>query len=250
MSTPGARGVVVTRDLRPEEGLAGSRGWVRVPIDGRVGARHLVQRAFRFGPGATPELRNDGSDDVMYVVEGRGSAIIGGGAHELAPGTAAFAPAGVTYAVENEGPHELVVISVLSPPPGSDQAAPGPPSGGHRYAVREEEEPPLSAGRGRTFKVLIDPRHGCRTVTQFVGSIESGTGAPPHRHRYEEALYVLEGEGAAWIDGEDHRIDVGDSVFLPPGTPHRVEATGVERLQLLGVFSPPGSPASRTDLPS
>jgi len=206
----------------------------------------LLQREFRFGPGRTPELRNDGRDEVMYVVEGIGTVDLGGASYELAPGTGVFAPPGVSYAVENGGPHDLVLVSVISPPPGSDAPLPEGALGAERptYAVREEDEPELSAGDDRTFKVLFDPRHGCRTMTQFVGFIDR-SHAPPHRHEYEEAIYVLEGEGLAHVDGDSFPLAPGTAVFLPPGSDHGLENTSREALKVLGVFSPAGSPADR-----
>ena len=256
----GARGGRVIRaDEREEESLPESSGGVRLAIDHRVGAQNLVQRIFRFGPGRTPELHNQASEDVMYVAEGIGTAELGGAAVELAPGTALFAPPGVGYWLENAGPHDLVIVSVLSPPPGAPAGARsevrfdlGPPSPNrssgitHQW-VREEDQEPISAGPDRVFRVLVDARHGSRTVTQFVGFIETG-GAPPHRHTYEEAIYILDGEGLVQIDGEDTPIARGTSVFLPPGVPHRLLNVGPETLRLLGVFSPPGSPAAKQDL--
>jgi quercetin dioxygenase-like cupin family protein len=46
----------------------------------------------------------------------------------------------------------------------------------------------------------------------------------------------------------DHRsipIRAGSSIFLPPGVPHCLENVSEGVLRLLGVFSPPGSPANK-----
>ena len=240
-------------EQRPEVELPGSHGWVRVMIDGSLGARELVQRVFRFEPGHTPELHNEDSEDVMYVVSGRGVADLGGADVELMPGTACYVPPGVGYRIENDGPHDLVMLSVLSPPPGAEARSestadqhvnghPGPP----RYWLHEDDQEVLPAGESRTFRVLVDPASGCRNVTQFVGTIED-VPAPPHVHTYEEAVHILGGDGTVEIDGEVHPIGPGSSVFLPPGVPHRLASAGGEALRLLGVFSPPGSPASKDD---
>jgi mannose-6-phosphate isomerase-like protein (cupin superfamily) len=248
---------VVHRDERPERVLPGSNGWVRVMVDASVGARHLVQRVFRFEPGQTPDLHNETSEDVMFVVSGVGTADLGMASVELAPGTALYVPPAVGYRIENQGPHDLVLLSVLSPPPGTlsagDETSLQPAAsrdGGDglaRYWLREEDQEPLAAGDDRTFRVLVDPAIGCRNVTQFVGYIHA-VAAPPHAHAYEEAVHILGGDGTVEIGGEVHPIGPGTSIFLPPGVPHRLAGAGGETLRLLGVFSPAGSPASKGDI--
>ena len=245
-------GRVITASERDEELLPESNGSVRVLVDGRVGSRNVLLRVFRFGPGRTPELSNPSSEDVMYVVEGQGEARVAGAGFDLSPGTGLFVPVDVTYEISNPGPHDLVLVSVLSPPPGAD-----PPEGveeedfaaGAAAVVHEDDEPVIPAGPDRMFKLLVDPRVGCRSATQFVGWIEQ-SGAPRHRHTYEEAIYVLGGRGVAHIDGRGEELTPGTAVFLQPGVAHSLECTSRDPLRILGVFSPAGSPASREDLPA
>ncbi|HET8607765.1 MAG TPA: cupin domain-containing protein [Gaiellaceae bacterium] len=43
----------------------------------------------------------------------------------------------------------------------------------------------------------------------------------PHRHpRTPEVIFVLEGEGTAWIDGETTRVAPGDVYAIPAGAAH------------------------------
>src|SRR5947207_4170010 len=154
MSPPPVAHLISSSD-RPEEALPGSHGWVRVLVDHRVGSRNLLQREFRFGPGRTPELHDDDRDEAMYVVEGLGTVDLGGASYELAPGTAVFVPAGASYVLETPGPHDVVLVSVLSKAPGTKTPTqtdrPGAGST-PTYVVREEDEPTLPAGDDRTFK--------------------------------------------------------------------------------------------------
>jgi quercetin dioxygenase-like cupin family protein len=240
---------VIQPEERQEFELPGSHGWVRLMIDGSTGARHLVQRVFRFEPGHTPDLHNETSEDVMYVVSGSGSLDAAGASIELVPGTACWVPAGVGYHIENEGPHDLVMVSALSPPPGAP-ALPEPTDDvPHRYSVHEDQQPVEPAGDDRRFRVLVDPAMGCRSVTQFLGEIDA-IPAPPHTHTYEEAVHVLSGDGTLEIGGEIHPIGPGTSVFLPPGVEHRLTSAGRDTLRVLGVFSPPGSPATNESGPA
>ena len=55
----------------------------------------------------------------LYVVlEGRGELTIGDESAEVGPGDVALAEADVVHALRNPGPERLVVLIVMSPPPG------------------------------------------------------------------------------------------------------------------------------------
>jgi quercetin dioxygenase-like cupin family protein len=226
--------------------LPDSAGWIRVPIDRTLGSRHLEQRILRLRPGGRYASGTPGSETVAYCVEGSGHATVGGERWDLLPGTALLVPPGEACRWSNGTSADLEVVIVVSPQPGRASPAtpegPVPRIGG--LSVSERDEQPLPAGDDRYFKLLIDPRYGCRNMTQFVGFIER-SGAPFHAHTYEEAIYILEGQGIVHI-GERHLpIRRGSSIFLPPGTPHCLENEGPDTLKLLGVFSPAGSPAAR-----
>jgi mannose-6-phosphate isomerase-like protein (cupin superfamily) len=234
--------------------IPGLKGSVRIPIDRSTGSRHLSQRVLRLEPSRLAPLLHPAAEEVLYVAEGSGFLEAGKDRFNLEPGTGALVPPGAEYRVSNPGPGDLLLVSVVSPPPspspgGTDlrlrSRSRSTPSGTVR-TVREEDESPLPAGDDRSFKVLIDARFRCRNVTQFVGYIRESK-APPHVHTYEEAIYILEGNGLVHI-GEHHvPIRSGTSIFLPPGTPHCLENHGPGILRLLGVFSPQGSPADKRE---
>jgi mannose-6-phosphate isomerase-like protein (cupin superfamily) len=60
-----------------------------------------------------------GSDKVYLVVEGRGEFEIGDEKRSLGPGEGTFAPSGVVHGVRNDSGARLVVLTWMSPPPGS-----------------------------------------------------------------------------------------------------------------------------------
>jgi len=74
--------------------------------------------------------------------------------------------------------------------------------------------------------------------------IPPGT-SPHHYHTYEEAIFILEGHGIVWCDGESCEFSAGTSIYLPIGQRHMLENTGDDNVRLLGVFYPSGSPATR-----
>lgn len=218
---------------------AGAR--IRQPIDATTGCRNLVQRVLRLPRGHHGPWQNAASEDAVYVVEGRGEATVSGEPLLLEPGTGLYVPPGATYSYRNDRDDHLTLVSVLSPPPAD---LPGTPLPGRARTVHERDQEDLSAGEDRHFKVMIDPRVGCRNLTQFLGFIDRSR-APLHTHTYEEAIYVLAGEGIVHIGHREVPIEPGASVFLPTGVPHCLENASEGVLRLLGVFSPAGSPADK-----
>ena len=59
-----------------------------------------------------------GQDKLYVVLQGRGTVQVGDETEILTPGDAAFAPSGIMHAIRNTGSDRLVVMAILSPPPG------------------------------------------------------------------------------------------------------------------------------------
>jgi mannose-6-phosphate isomerase-like protein (cupin superfamily) len=249
LSTAARRPTVISADELPMRPVPGANAAYRIPIDrSQSGCQNLIQRVFRYEAGISPERVNPASEDVIFVVSGSGEAIVGGQTCALAPSTGLLVPSGTPYHLRNPGPEPLELVSVLSPQPGHEASVPPSPNARpiDKLAVHESEERPLPAGDDRYFKLMIDPRYGCKYVTQFVGFIEKSR-APFHTHTYEEAIYILGGEGIVHIEDRQHPIRAGSSIYLPPGTPHCLENAGPQTLRLLGVFCPAGSPADKKE---
>ena len=87
----------------------------------------------------------------------------------------------------------------------------------------------LSAGIGR--QVL-------HTETMTVARIVLAAGAvvPGHAHVNEQVTTVLEGRLRFVVDGREHIVVAGESVFLPANAQHEVEA--LSDAVALDVFSP------------
>jgi len=239
----------ITSELdRPALPIPGNDGTYRVTIDRSIGCQNLEQRVFRFAPGSADEAVNQGSEEIFYVVSGQGRAVVDDKVQPLAAGTGLLVPADTPYFIETDSQEELVLLSILSPQPGQtarEQADAWPRADG-KLTTSEDKEEALSAGDDRVFKLLIDPRYGCRNLTQFVGTIYKSK-APDHIHTYEEVIYILDGEGLVHIDGKSHEIKNRACLYLPPGVPHCLENVGENPLRLLGVFCPAGSPANKKE---
>ena len=232
--------------VAPGEGttvaLPSGGGSIRVTIDDGVGCRNLVQRLMEIRDPDRTERGAPGSEEIGYVASGTGRLVAGDHTLALEGGTGFLVPPGTPFRLLPDG-EPMIVVSVLSPPPGAvDSVSVG--EAARCVAVRAAQQGRLPAGESRYFKLLVDPSVGCRRVTQFVGFIEQSR-APEHVHPYEEVVHVLEGEGTLHAAGERIPFARGAGIFLAPGTPHCLENGTRGTLQLLGVFSPAGSPADK-----
>lgn len=70
-----------------------------------------------------------------------------------------------------------------------------------------------------------------------------------HYHPHcAEFFMVLEGRGYIWWDGEFHRVQPGDTVFLPKGVPHATVPTGGEPMKLVCFFPRANLPENLVEL--
>jgi mannose-6-phosphate isomerase-like protein (cupin superfamily) len=187
------------------------------------------QRVLRF-EASGDERRDDARDEVLYVLEGRAVASIGGETQQLEPGTGIFVARGTSWQIESAQGLKLLSVLVEEPLPATASHA----------VIGSGERGPATAGR--EFTLLAHPENGCESVTQFRGYIPPGR-APDHYHRYDEVVYVLSGEGAFHVDGESAPLQAGSCIHLPAHLIHCLENHGPGEMQVLGVFRPAGSPA-------
>jgi mannose-6-phosphate isomerase-like protein (cupin superfamily) len=216
----------------------GDTAETRVTIDASVGCERLEQRVLRFAPGRSRARRLRDGQELLYVASGSGTLDVNEVRHALEPDTGAFVASGETWAVENPGPDDLVVVSVRVP--GADGAEPAR----RKVTVRYADQPALPASPNREFRYLVNEDAGCLDVTQFVGVIPPGR-APFHSHTYDEVVYVVEGEGVLHLGGRDTPLAPGSCIHLPPLVMHCLENVGAIPMRVLGVFHPSGDPASR-----
>ena len=91
----------------------------------------------------------------------------------------------------------------------------------------------------RNARLVSQALNGARHMEIVLGEIARNEGAPAHAHPgMEQAVYVLEGEAVAGIDGVDHTVRAGDLMFFPPGVFHSIRVVS-EKVRMLVIYSPP-----------
>ena len=236
------------KEGRPRR-LGGLKIWDRAGR--RSGAKAISLRVIELERGLSPGIQTGEADDVLFVLEGRGTAYDDGWPGRIGPDTGIYLRPGACLTINNDGPGPLTLLSSRCPDPGTGQrttaprtaTAPGASPLSPSPFVRVADRRAQTTG-DRSYRVVVDGEVGCDAVTQFVGTIPPGR-SPDHFHLYEEVLCILEGRGRMWAGRTHASIGPGSCIFLPRRQVHCVENTGDGPLRLMGVFYPAGSPAAR-----
>jgi mannose-6-phosphate isomerase-like protein (cupin superfamily) len=214
---------------------AGDTAAVRVAFDAGSGSEALEQRLVRFAVGRSAPRSPGTLEEALFVLEGGGTLWLDGTAHALEPETAVRIAPGQRYEIDNPGPGELALVSVLLPAAGvAPREAPA--------VVRLADQDDRAATSDRAFRILLDPERGLTGGTQFVGVIPAKR-APEHYHHYDEVIYVLEGEGVLHVGGERTPIGPSSCVHLRPRLRHCLENTGPADMRVVALFRPAGDPS-------
>lgn len=93
---------------------------------------------------------------------------------------------------------------------------------------------------GSEIRELMHPSvHGNRNQSLAEAAVLPGTRTLLHRHRLTEEIYhVTAGSGRMTLGDESFDVVTGDSVLIPPGTRHCIEAVGTTPLRILCCCSP------------
>ena len=93
---------------------------------------------------------------------------------------------------------------------------------------------------GSTIRELMHPAvHGNRAQSLAEARVAPGGRTALHRHNVTEELYhVLSGTGRMVLGDRELDLAPGDTVCIPPGTAHCVEALGSRELRFLCCCAP------------
>lgn len=90
---------------------------------------------------------------------------------------------------------------------------------------RSDDHPTFEVGTTRVTS-LAAPSRGSDEVALFRIDVPAGGGLPAHHHDHHDVLTVLSGGGTFHIGEEAFEIGAGDSVVVPIGVVHFLEAGG------------------------
>ncbi len=93
---------------------------------------------------------------------------------------------------------------------------------------------------GSEIRELMHPNvHGNQKQSLAEATVSPGSRTLLHRHLETEELYhITQGSGLMTLGDTQFPVNPGDTICIPPGTPHCIENTGQSPLHLLCCCSP------------
>jgi len=108
--------------------------------------------------------------------------------------------------------------------------------------IRLEDTERVSFGPLSHYQPIVGDDEGGAPVRTGIQTAQPGYAAPVHSHPYIEILHILDGVAEAWIDGKPESavlLRKGDTITVPPDTPHAFRVVGERELRLLGTHVSP-----------
>jgi len=258
--------------LRSVTSDAGSEGFNSATLVSlEDGSTHVEISICSLDPGGFVGGHLHPFEESFYVLSGEAIVSIDHEAHHIVNDDFGFAPVAAPHAWSNPFDESVVWYRVRSPQPRpvggfngtypvrdyptpatgrsvrelhprsrhlghfdlSDMTPPGPlimpGTHGHNIrniSVRMMVDDVLGAIHHQTFMVKFEPPEG----DYFSGSA--------HYHDFEEAYYVVSGQGETELEGERFEMEPGDLVWVASGTMHAWRARGDEPLRFIELMAP------------
>ena len=94
---------------------------------------------------------------------------------------------------------------------------------------------------GSEIRELMHPAvQGNKAQSLAEATIQQGKQTHLHQHHNSEELYyITNGKGLMTLGVEQFEVTVGDTICIPPGTPHSIVNIGNDALRILCMCSPP-----------
>ncbi len=106
--------------------------------------------------------------------------------------------------------------------------------------TRYADIPVYQTKDGSQIRELMHPdRHGNRAQSLAEAIVAPGQETLLHKHlRTEELYHITAGRGLMTLGEQCFEVGIGDTVLIPPGTPHCIRNLGEEPLRILCSCAP------------
>jgi len=111
------------------------------------------------------------------------------------------------------------------------------------FKTAYNEIQPYTTKDSAIVRELMHPEvHGNSKQSLAEATVPAYTSTALHRHHLSEEIYhITAGSGRMTLEDKTFEVAVGDTVFIPAGTSHKLQNSGEEVLKLLCCCAPPYS---------
>ena len=104
--------------------------------------------------------------------------------------------------------------------------------------LRVADQPSADRGGGNRTIPMVGPGVGSQQILNGITIIGPGSQINEHFHNCEESVIVLDGSAVAVVDGAEHAVGPGDTVWIPPQMPHYFRnASAAEPLRIFWTYA-------------
>ena len=173
-----------------------------------------------------PQRALNDVDELIFIKEGQMKVNINDSSKTLGPGSIVFIMAGDKQNFQNTSaqPVTYYVLSFKSPSPVNMQRG---QQGGGSWMIDWNSLKAKKTDRGESRPIFDRPSASFTRfeihATQLNAGVESH---PPHTHRAEEIMLLMEGSATGFINGREYPVRVGDMMLVRPDALHNIKNTG------------------------
>jgi quercetin dioxygenase-like cupin family protein len=99
-----------------------------------------------------------------------------------------------------------------------------------KYAQVEATHYNNEKAKGVAARVVIGKADGADNFCMRVFEISAGGNTPKHTHDWEHEMFIHQGKGEVFGNGQWNKVETGNVLFIPGNEEHQIMNTGAEAL--------------------
>jgi len=101
------------------------------------------------------------------------------------------------------------------------------------YSSLEPDPVKMEGAKDVTIRWLIAKEDGAPHFAMRLFEVKPGGYTPLHQHENEHEVFILEGEGKVWKEGNEETVTPGTAIFVPQHEKHQFINKGQSVLKFI-----------------
>lgn len=91
----------------------------------------------------------------------------------------------------------------------------------------------MDGAKNCKVQLAVTPRDGAPNFAMRIFDVAPGGHTPLHHHPYEHEIYVMQGRGSIWREGQEVPLKPGDVLYVPADETHQFKNAGGEAFKFM-----------------